>query len=804
VNLESFLQALRDDPDDLTQRLVFADWLEDNGDADRAELIRLQCSAIPRPFWEDEGTAGTPRERELIEIIARRGPGDWIDDVGRLGRGLGVVFRRGMLHVRFFTSYAEKLPLVLSLLRSGWVERLRIETPEDCDPNEFPPVNELAGLTWLSFWEQGFPFGLKEYLARLPQLRRLELSGVPYGDEIPKMLAALPHLYHLRWVDSWLTADQVRELMPVFSRCRTIDLDECAFGDDGLSRVLDGVAPGRLTGLRLYDAGIGPESAARLAACDKLSNLTALNLSANALTDEGVRALASSPHLRKLTSLTLDYVNVTESGVRALASSSLLDGLINLDLSSNNLRSDAARLLAASPRLSRLRRLDVGNCSIGEAGARELVLSDRLAGLVEINLTGNAIPLSQPTDQLTLEQWRELFGMPLTDDPTPEQARDLCRLLVDGSPPLRRRAAEILARLWKARSEVLPPEADGALVRAMADTELLVQTRANDALASRPPGPSALPRLLDLLRSMHGGIIGRALHFIGQLGEQATGVEDVILDLTDGRPEVSVLDLAQTLANVHAASPRAVEAFRSWLLSSSSVLALPAAQGLAQQRLDLPDVIAAWLRIAALNQVSEAFRVALGRWPDAVERVLAYVDEVQPQVRASVAHVLRLAQEPGDAILRTLARLLLDENESVQTSAGRAVVSGNWRSSDFIDPLLIMLDDPRHERLAVQALRVQGDLAAPAVPDLLRVGMMRRRHDAFLLCRDLGPLTQPHAEAFRDALRRTEPKQAELAQMALRQCAAHWPDASAILRAWLDDPCPAVRAAAERSLSNNG
>src|SRR5947209_2410601 len=71
MNLDSFLCALREDPDDMGQRLVFADWLEDQGDADWAELIRLQCAALPRAPWDDRALAGSPRERELCAALAR-------------------------------------------------------------------------------------------------------------------------------------------------------------------------------------------------------------------------------------------------------------------------------------------------------------------------------------------------------------------------------------------------------------------------------------------------------------------------------------------------------------------------------------------------------------------------------------------------------------------------------------------------------------------------------------------------------------------------------------------------------------
>ena len=40
ANREAFLQAIREDPTGLTQRLAFANWLDDHGDAELAEFIR--------------------------------------------------------------------------------------------------------------------------------------------------------------------------------------------------------------------------------------------------------------------------------------------------------------------------------------------------------------------------------------------------------------------------------------------------------------------------------------------------------------------------------------------------------------------------------------------------------------------------------------------------------------------------------------------------------------------------------------------------------------------------------------------
>ncbi len=46
---QAFLEDVIAHPDDDAPRLVFADWLDDRGDADRAELIRVQCELSRSP-----------------------------------------------------------------------------------------------------------------------------------------------------------------------------------------------------------------------------------------------------------------------------------------------------------------------------------------------------------------------------------------------------------------------------------------------------------------------------------------------------------------------------------------------------------------------------------------------------------------------------------------------------------------------------------------------------------------------------------------------------------------------------------
>jgi uncharacterized protein (TIGR02996 family) len=40
---EALLRAIWAEPDDDAPRLVYAEWLEENGQSERAEFIRVQC-----------------------------------------------------------------------------------------------------------------------------------------------------------------------------------------------------------------------------------------------------------------------------------------------------------------------------------------------------------------------------------------------------------------------------------------------------------------------------------------------------------------------------------------------------------------------------------------------------------------------------------------------------------------------------------------------------------------------------------------------------------------------------------------
>lgn len=64
---DDFIRAIIGNPDDDAPRLVFADWLEERGESERAEFIRVQIELARLPEGDRRRRRLEERERELLE-----------------------------------------------------------------------------------------------------------------------------------------------------------------------------------------------------------------------------------------------------------------------------------------------------------------------------------------------------------------------------------------------------------------------------------------------------------------------------------------------------------------------------------------------------------------------------------------------------------------------------------------------------------------------------------------------------------------------------------------------------------------
>ncbi len=232
---DDFLQAIIEDSGDTT-RLVYADWLEEQGDP-RAEFIRVQCELAHLTEDDARWPRLKIREAELLE----RHQAEWIGPMRRLARDYG--FRRGFVEVialdgRDFLNHAGEL--------FAWA-----------------PIEELRLI------EGGRLIAQVAAVPLLSRLTALGLNGNYMDDAGAFALAASPHV----------------------SRLVRLNLGHNNIGDEGAIALAASPSLGELETLDLSHNRIARRGARALADSVHLPALTAISLRHNHLTGEDRDAL---------------------------------------------------------------------------------------------------------------------------------------------------------------------------------------------------------------------------------------------------------------------------------------------------------------------------------------------------------------------------------------------------------------------------------------------------------------------------------------------------------------------------------
>lgn len=158
----AFVAAIRENPDEDTPRVVAADWLDERGEAARAELIRVQCE-----YARLDTSRLTPRHQKLAARI-----------VALLGSSPGRVELASRVFATFERGFCERL----SMPTWAWFDR-----GDEFSRREF--VRHVSLTTWpllhfTGFDGAGFACELSDR-AGSDNFRSLETTwdGVP--DDMP-------------------------------------------------------------------------------------------------------------------------------------------------------------------------------------------------------------------------------------------------------------------------------------------------------------------------------------------------------------------------------------------------------------------------------------------------------------------------------------------------------------------------------------------------------------------------------------------------------------------------------------------
>jgi uncharacterized protein (TIGR02996 family) len=231
TDAEGLFAAILADPEDDTPRLVYADWLEEHGDPERAEFIRVQIKLARLPTADLES-------RE--EVLLARHEEEWLSPLKARGAplegGAAGAFRRGFVEVVWMPATAF-LDRAQELFARAPVLELRVTR---ATPDEFhwlmqsPRLARLRGLD-LSDRRLGDPAVVE--LARsqfTATLRTLRLRACDITDRGAHILVHASPTWDLRELDlsfnpisrEWLAALRDRYGVALVGWSRTIAADD--------------------------------------------------------------------------------------------------------------------------------------------------------------------------------------------------------------------------------------------------------------------------------------------------------------------------------------------------------------------------------------------------------------------------------------------------------------------------------------------------------------------------------------------------------------------------------------------------
>ncbi len=395
--LEALLRGCKEAPEDDQPRHVLADWLEEHGEADRAELVRLQ---LRLPL--DEGALGPARfagpDPDEAEVVGRawelwrRHRAAWLGPLAEAG--LNVRCRRGLLAVRVGMGQAQQLAGVCGRA-TPWLETLCLGPTRPTDLQTVLANGWLAPFTRLELRQGPGAHGLQEELIgagkAVSHLRALVVVLVGVGNWA--LLVDAPHLGGLRLAHFGMPGDQeVAPRAPGPSALRSLSLPQGGLDDERAADLFAGGWRPALTRLALGGARPSAEALVSLARAPLLGQLEWLSLAKSNLDRAGVEALASLPAPLRLRGLSVaNCQRLRSQFVAQLLAAPLLGSVTHLDAGGIPCGLGVAEAVARSPWLDRLEVLKLGQGAAGDADAAALARAAGLRALRRLALSARDI-----------------------------------------------------------------------------------------------------------------------------------------------------------------------------------------------------------------------------------------------------------------------------------------------------------------------------------------------------------------------------------------------------------------------------
>jgi uncharacterized protein (TIGR02996 family) len=383
---QAFFRAIEADPEADAPRLVFADWLEENGDPDWAAAVRAACGPDPDLHVTAEMEATVHARFAGVRKLS-----------GNVLYARGLTDRITLRADRFIRSY----PAVAALCPAHHVRINGVKGKEEAVAG----CEHLRHVRWLDLESNKLNAdGIARFVRspHLGTLDRLAVNNNVFGNAGAAAIATadLPNLSRFT-----AQSDNVRDagLAALFGS-RTLgrvthwNLQRNHLTPAGYAAMAASARLADVTDLDLSWCGHGAAGAAAVAGSPHAAGLRVLKLHGIDDPDAGYTALAESPHLGRLerAEVWMAERRPGTDGIRALFGSTTLASLAGLDLAGNwAATADTLLAVARGRGLPALRALDIGYWLLDvvarpadRAAFEAFARSRRLAGLTRLRLQG--------------------------------------------------------------------------------------------------------------------------------------------------------------------------------------------------------------------------------------------------------------------------------------------------------------------------------------------------------------------------------------------------------------------------------
>jgi len=405
---DALYRSILANPADNTPRLVYADWLEENGRAEEAEFIRIE-SRLDTITPDDPDLSGLlDRQEELRIWLTAHVPGPEV----KLAAGLRIERRadwwqathRGFpqfLEVEGYSlggaksirSVAGALESAFARLPTRWLVTRFITLDHLAELVKQPVLGRLEHLTIQLHITDDPQDEACRLIADSPHLGGLLglVLTFPIGDGGAAALASAEHLASLKSLTldqcNWCTATALRHLGSTgwFRALQALNLSEL---DDSAFEELGRLGPlPNLHTLELHEASFPTSSWRVFARSRAFPRLTRL-VNGTEMAAGQMEALAAAEELR-LAVLDLSACAIGNDGARALIQAGWIQSLRRLGLSFNLLTAAGFTAIANCRRLTSLKYLDLSYNTPGVRGLRALAANPALRGLTALRLNGS-------------------------------------------------------------------------------------------------------------------------------------------------------------------------------------------------------------------------------------------------------------------------------------------------------------------------------------------------------------------------------------------------------------------------------